>query len=191
LSAEYRSVTALGEGIVAVALIPSLIDIGFETPPGADRLVFKFRMRIRVDAPTDTTTLLEPDNGPGGAGHGPLRLLNELTHRGSAHFASTRPRTEGAALKIVPDISIFIRGDSNDDGRVDIADARFTLNRLFLGGPPPPCSDAADANDDGAINVSDASATLSALFVGDFSIPAPFPAAGSDRSADGLGPCRR
>ncbi len=60
----------------------------------------------------------------------------------------------------------FPRGDANGDGVVNIADASFALNWLFLGGPDPSCQDAADSNDDGLANISDASYTLNYLFTG-------------------------
>ena len=49
----------------------------------------------------------------------------------------------------------FIRGDTNGDGSVDIADPVFALNHLFAGGPGPECEDRGDFNDDGSFDVSD------------------------------------
>lgn len=66
----------------------------------------------------------------------------------------------------------FRRGDANDDGAVDLADAISSLAMLFSGGPPAPCSDAADTNDDGSIDISDAVLVLAHLFSGGV-IPAP------------------
>ncbi len=81
------------------------------------------------------------------------------------------------------------RGDSNDDGMVNIADAVFLLSSLFPtgAGVDLPCEDAADANDDGTLNIADAIATLQSLFG---SPPAPLPSptsCGVDPSADALG----
>ncbi len=73
------------------------------------------------------------------------------------------------------DLEVFVRGNSNDDGTLDIADPVFTLAHLFLGGTPPPCSDAADANDDGAVDISDAVYTLDFLFRGGPEPPPPGP----------------
>ncbi|MCA8961581.1 MAG: proprotein convertase P-domain-containing protein, partial [Planctomycetes bacterium] len=72
----------------------------------------------------------------------------------------------------------FRRGDVNDDGSVNIADAIALLTALFGGGFVPACDDAADANDDGGVNIADAIAVLNALFSGGF-IPAPNPNCGS------------
>jgi hypothetical protein len=68
---------------------------------------------------------------------------------------------------------LFIRGDCNDDGEVDISDAVFSLGALFLGDGDPDCEDACDANDDGTVDISDAIATLGALFLGNGTIPPP------------------
>ncbi len=83
----------------------------------------------------------------------------------------------------------FRRGDSNDDGAVDIGDAISTLAALFIAGSPAPaCLDAADANDDGSNDIGDAVYTLSFLFTP--GSPAPFApgpvTCGTDPTADGL-----
>ncbi len=67
----------------------------------------------------------------------------------------------------------FQRGDSNDDGRVDLSDALFNLGFLFLGREEPSCDDAADANDDGRLDLTDAVFLLSGLFLGGESPPSP------------------
>ncbi len=70
----------------------------------------------------------------------------------------------------------FRRGDSNSDGRVDLSDAIFTLNYLFLGGEGPGCLDAADSDDSGSVDITDAIATLNYLFLGGPAPPDPGPA---------------
>ncbi len=82
----------------------------------------------------------------------------------------------------------FVRGDINDDGAPNIADAIFLLNSLFgADAPPPECDDSADVNDDGAVNIADAIYELNHLF-GDGGEPqSPFPLCGVDPTADALG----
>ena len=80
----------------------------------------------------------------------------------------------------------FRRGDVNDDGARNIADAIFLLSHLFAGGPEPTCKKAADANDDGALNIADAITILSHLFAGTGPLPAPFPDCGEDPTEDEL-----
>jgi len=94
-----------------------------------------------------------------------------------------------ANLRIVPDISIFVRGDADGDVDVDISDPIWTLDHLFLGGQVPRCPDAADANDDGRIDLSDPIATLAWLFLGGHPLAAPYGSAGKDPTPDGLPGC--
>jgi hypothetical protein len=70
---------------------------------------------------------------------------------------------------------IFKRGDSNGDGGINIADAVYILQRLFAGGAPILCLDAADSNDDDGVNIADAVYILQRLFAGGAPIPDPGP----------------
>jgi hypothetical protein len=81
----------------------------------------------------------------------------------------------------------FLRGDSNQDGKVDLSDAVFTLGVLFLGGDPAFCLDALDADDDGEVVITDAIYTLGVLFLGGNSMPPPFPLPARDPTEDALG----
>lgn len=69
----------------------------------------------------------------------------------------------------------FMRGDSNADGAVQLTDAVYTFNFLFLGGPAPPCKDAADADDTEAIDITDGIYVLNHLFLGGPEPPMPGP----------------
>ncbi|MEM7165659.1 MAG: plastocyanin/azurin family copper-binding protein [Planctomycetota bacterium] len=82
---------------------------------------------------------------------------------------------------------LFIRGDTNRDGTVNIADPVALLTHLFGGAPAPDCGDAADSNDDGGLDIADAVATLGALFgANTVPLPGPYPNPGADRTADTL-----
>ncbi len=78
----------------------------------------------------------------------------------------------------------FLRGDSNEDGYVDLSDAVYTLGVLFGGKPMPVCPDAADTNDDGKVDLSDAVYLLSYLFKGGIAIPEPSEDYGFDPTVD-------
>lgn len=80
----------------------------------------------------------------------------------------------------------FIRGDSNDDGIVDLSDGVYTNNYLFVAGPPPVCQDAADADDNGILDLIDSVFTWNHLFKGGPTIPEPSPNLGLDETADAL-----
>ncbi len=80
----------------------------------------------------------------------------------------------------------FRRADSNVDGQVDLSDALFTLQFLFLSGSDITCLDAADSNDDGQLGLSDAVFTLNGLFLGGPASPPPGDECGVDPTPDAL-----
>ena len=83
----------------------------------------------------------------------------------------------------------FLRGDSDDNNLVNLTDAIFTLNYLFLGGGEPPCLDAADTDNNGLVQLTDAIFLLNYLFLGGRSPPEPANECGFDpeEPADGIG----
>ncbi len=80
---------------------------------------------------------------------------------------------------------VFTRGDVNDDGELDIADAVAVLDFLFGAGGTLACHDAADGNDDGGVDVADAVTALDWLFGGGVLLPEPS-SCGEDPTADTL-----
>ena len=80
----------------------------------------------------------------------------------------------------------FVRGDANEDGRVDLSDAVAILAYLFRGAASPPCVDRLDVNDSGKIDVADSVYLLGYLFTGGPPPPPPFPDAGPDPTPDDL-----
>jgi hypothetical protein len=58
----------------------------------------------------------------------------------------------------------FMRGDSNNDGIVNIADISYLISYVFRGGPAPGVLEAADANNDALVNVSDALFLVNYIF---------------------------
>jgi len=85
------------------------------------------------------------------------------------------------------DADDFVRGDANGDGRASIADVQYLNNWLFRPGPAPGCRDAADVDDDGVVSGRDTMALFRHLALDAAAPPAPFAAAGSDPTPDGLG----
>ncbi|MFN0058496.1 MAG: dockerin type I repeat-containing protein [Planctomycetota bacterium] len=90
------------------------------------------------------------------------------------------------ALVVTGGGATFIRGDSTGNGIIDIADAIYLLNYLFVFGAAPPCLDAADVNDTGAIDITDPIVLLAYLFAAGPQPPQPFPAPGGDPTGDTL-----
>jgi hypothetical protein len=181
------------DGIFTLSIIGALVfSDRFVIPPGEEVLVAKIRMEASPDLSVGTRLPIEPTNGPGGVGYGPYGLRNEITFKGAARYAAIVPQTQGGLLRIGVDgdISFFIRGDANDDKRVDISDAVSVLDFLFLGKADLPCQDAADADDTGEIEITDAIVILSHLFLSTKAISSPYPEAGADPSPDFLKRCK-
>ncbi len=89
-------------------------------------------------------------------------------------------------INVPPDIP-FIRGDSNNNGKVDISDAIRILNYLYMGVGDVACQDAGDTNDDGRIDISDAVYLLNYLFQGNpIKLPDPNNLGEADKTYDKL-----
>jgi hypothetical protein len=82
--------------------------------------------------------------------------------------------------------SAFLRGDANDDGRMNIADPIWIIAELVYQGPRTQCASAADANDDGLEDLSDAMYLIQYQFLGGSKPSAPFLACGPDSTVDDL-----
>ena len=92
---------------------------------------------------------------------------------------------EGGSLVLLMSRSLFVRGDVNADGRINIADPISLLGFLFGGSEAPSCTDTADANDDGKIDIADPIRILGYLFGGQGELPPPN-TCGKDPSLDDL-----
>jgi hypothetical protein len=97
---------------------------------------------------------------PGFAAVGIISAPTETTAR-FRYFEAT-----GSVAPPVSWVPRFLRGDTNDDGIVDISDAVALLQTLFLGASELPCLDAADADDSGTLEITDAVHSLDWLFRG-------------------------
>jgi hypothetical protein len=60
----------------------------------------------------------------------------------------------------------YICGDANADGGINVSDAVYIINYVFIGGAAPIPYEAGDANCDGGVNVSDAVYIINYVFVG-------------------------
>ncbi|MBI4600584.1 MAG: hypothetical protein HY721_01350 [Planctomycetes bacterium] len=69
----------------------------------------------------------------------------------------------------------FHRGDADANGLLELTDAVFVLEYLFLGRCASPCLDAADADDSGRLDITDAVRILGFLFLGAAPPPPPGP----------------
>ncbi len=104
-------------------------------------------------------------------------VLDAHFHAGTT-FVVTDCAPDGGFVTSVAALSVFLRGDCNDDGAVDISDATCVLNWLFAGGETPRCVAATNTNGDDAANISDATYLLNFLFGGGDGLAAPSPDCG-------------
>ncbi len=81
---------------------------------------------------------------------------------------------------------MFVRGDTNRDGAIDIADPIHTLRYLFVPGTTVECLDALDANDSGQVDIADAVFELLFLFRQGSVPPPPFEHRDFDTTSDAL-----
>ncbi len=81
----------------------------------------------------------------------------------------------GNADPLTMEQTIYVRGEVNGDGSVDVSDPLYLLNFLFIGGDPPRPFVAADTNVDWRIDIADAIYLLTVLFVGEETLAAPYP----------------
>ena len=76
-------------------------------------------------------------------------------------------------------LPFFVRGDCNDDGRLDIADGIFLLRYLFRDAAEPACELACDASDDDGLRSTDAIYLFNYRFLDGPEPAPPFPDGGS------------
>jgi hypothetical protein len=87
--------------------------------------------------------------------HKPTREQGDLVH-------VTMPNETSGIDFNLP--SLFIRGDANGDGVINIADVVYLINYLFAHGSAPQPFEAGDANSDGKINSADVVYLINYLF---------------------------
>jgi hypothetical protein len=109
-------------------------------------------------------------------------VSNVITFNG----ASKKPtNAQGLVIrltgKVPPQKSHFIRGDPNNDGKNDIADAITIVYAVVpsLGGHPVACPDSGDVNADGHLDLADAIYIINYQFKGGPKPGDPFPGCGT------------
>ncbi|MGQ9590638.1 MAG: lamin tail domain-containing protein [Planctomycetota bacterium] len=104
---------------------------------------------------------------------------------GSGSLAPLSEPSPGAA-----NARTFVRGDADEDGRVNVTDIAHSLRILFAGETRiPACLDALDADDDGVHTATDPIYLGNALFRGGPTVPPPFPEPGLDPTPDDVSAC--
>ncbi len=141
-----------------------------------------YRVRpVFGDAGAVSTTIEYRDGLRGSA----QPVNNIITWRGRTMIPCALP----FSINLVPEpVEVFLRGDFDGGGVLDISDAVASIGYLFLGLRAPGCLDATDTNDDGRLDLADPIFCLDFLFRGGASPPEPFPLRGPDPTEDEL-PC--
>lgn len=166
---------ARDEGFLAASLAIDL-NTGTRTiPETTQRTLAELTFSVTADARVGEDLVIEfrpyPEEG------GLPEIPNEVIHEG---LSQDHERC-GVILHVVERDQIFIRGDADHDGSVNLSDAVAILRYLFEGErSAPACLDAADVNDNGTVDISDTTFLASYLFLqGSPPLP-PFPNAGQD-----------
>lgn len=186
-SAEYIIHQAFNRPGESLAEYSALIDFAtpfdFGTlPAGENQIVGRLVVSISLIADPGET-LIEFVDGKVFPGNDPPETRSPLHNLVILDTNVARPKFENGKVTIR---KAFIRGDSNQDKRVDISDTVYSLSWIFLGGPAPKCNDAADVNNDSRLDISDAIFALNYLFVGGPQPSSPFPVPGVDPDFDTL-----
>jgi hypothetical protein len=87
-----------------------------------------------------------------------------------------------------PEAKLFIRGDTDGDGRIKVTDAVVILLHLFQGGPAA-CEEAMDIDRNLEVNLTDALEILVYLVYGGMAPSSPFPSCGRFESFSPQRPC--
>lgn len=163
-------------GYILMELLPPFDESSF--PPGEEMLIGHAVFEPSASLPVGSTIEIHFETLPPTGQEPPIR--NEMAYDGAG---SIYPITQSLQAPVVPLEWIFIRGDTNHDGQVDLSDGISLLQYLYLGIPDGiACLDACDVDDSGVLDLADALGLLFALFQPDPSVrPAPpFPYQGID-----------
>ena len=148
---------------------------------GSDRTDHRVTRVLEMTDGGSLTGLMIPADSLGGTITGITMVGGDLVAVGTGSMA------EIFRIKALTGENLaFIRGDADGNLAVNLTDAIYTLNHLFLGGPVPICDDAADVDDNGVMNISDPVHLLIHLFQSGEAPPSPYPDAGADPTADAL-----
>jgi hypothetical protein len=175
-SGALAGLGAQGKGVVSAVVLS--FTSGATLPPRGVESVLK--IPLEASAPS-ATAVLRCKSGLQGLGQ---PVNNVATVKGETAEYCNADTSVTVAFDRGPAVNLFVRGDPNNDGKVNIADPIWIVNELFRSGPPTLCQDAADANNDGSVDVSDVTYLIEYEFLGGSAPPAPFPACGEDPEGD-------
>ncbi|MGE4619706.1 MAG: dockerin type I domain-containing protein [Planctomycetota bacterium] len=152
---------------------------GHMLAPGSGNSIVRFQLEVAADnALVGSCSEIIPVNG---LGHPAIH--NILTIDG----ISTMPLLQGGEICFINAVT-FMRGDANDDGSLNLADAIFMINYFFGDGTAASCSAAADSNSDFTIDLGDVIYLINHQFLDGAPPASPWPGCGADPAGEsGLG----
>jgi hypothetical protein len=150
---------------------------------GADVLINKVSTGAATIGAFVTYTPFPPDFGRGLFTAGP-NIIEFLVDNDGLTPNPSGLRVDAVVEVDTMKLPVFVRGDADSNGRIELTDAVRILNFLFLGLGSLPCADAADADDNGRHELTDAVRVLNYLFLGTGRIPAPSPSSAVYVAAD-------
>ncbi len=128
-------------------------------PAGTSRLLlFKFRVTIPVNGEAETFAISYRDRLKPCPCEFSQNVVSSYTGQGESLFVPTLP--PACTFTVEATGGLFLRGDVNGDGVVDITDPVSSLGFQFLRTFEPPCLDACDFDDSGVIDITDAVSSL-------------------------------
>ena len=147
--------------------------------PGFNTSITRFHFQTANDnALVGYCTTIQPANNLGQ----PV-IHNILTIDG----VSSMPDLQGGEVCFV-NSSPFLRGDANDDGSLNLADAISLISYIFGGGSEPQCRSAANANSDYTVDIGDVIFLINHQFLAGPPPGAPYPNCGADPAGEaGIG----
>ena len=181
--AEFAAVDIENDlGVTSYHVVMSFNDVGNVVPPGESVSLGAIILSVAEGVSVGDELALRIEDG---LGEPPVALMVQTSGEGSQRVIPLS--TDGhITVTALGEGRWFRRGNVNDDATIDLSDATYGFNHLFVGGPPPPCLDAADSNDDGELNLSDGIYLLSHLFLGGLPPPPPYDFEGADPTPDTL-----
>ena len=180
----------VAEGFIIGHAVVNLTEPTDILPANRRNEVLRFRFRVNPETEVTSTEVAFLDGAPSQHNTPVSNWAFALGRDYTPETASSFLLINGY-VSVLPEISTFVRGDSNGDQKIDVADPIRTLGWLFVGLERPACYDAADADDSGAIDIADAVGTLNYLFAGGAALPMPHPDPGEDPTEDDYGCVRR
>lgn len=164
---DYFEIDQDGEAVTSGALV----DVSGGTGVRSERAFEVLRLVVKVQAGVGEEVRIDFCDGAD-----VVPVVNSVVVGSRA----MRPaRIEGASYVVT---KAFVRGDSDGNSVIDLADA-IRILRFIVGRVGTDCHDAMDANDDGVVTVSDAVYLAMAVFDSRDFLP-PHPVPGGDPTRD-------